>query len=172
MPSDIDYIVSVKNRKSSLRKHKVRIFRDFAFLIASAVFYIASHIKLHAFICLICTIAAYCIVRLIMYLLLLLDDKSVNKMERKISDLKGKSKKEDSVQEYLKLVELLDNRIYDHTIDSASCALFDRVLGFNTSNPKALICPRCKYNNGMSDTPNDIEYLCVKCKYSVQRRSK
>ncbi|EAY14480.1 hypothetical protein TVAG_426740 [Trichomonas vaginalis G3] len=39
----------------------------------------------------------------------------------------------------------------------------DKLCGTYTSNPKALICKKCGFNNGLADDPKNTTYICASC---------
>ena len=55
----------------------------------------------------------------------------------------------------------------DYSSYSPLCAIWDKLTGSYIYNPNALICPRCKANNGLFDMTKPISYICPNCNCRV-----
>ena len=80
------------------------------------------------------------------------------------------------VTDYLSTIESYIKSIRDTYLSSSTIGFwnrfFDRITKSNQYNPRALICPICYTNNGLSDQKDSIHYICPNCKNHVTATSK
>lgn len=106
-------------------------------------------------------------------------------MKKRLKFLKSKQEeiwKRQNETEYTKQnLQFLDELeksitiIQESTIQQTTSSLtllWDRITRCNKYNPKALICPVCFSNNGLSNKVDNVHYICPVCKNHVTKTEK
>lgn len=88
--------------------------------------------------------------------------------DEKAKELKQSLKSMDDLYKKLKVDEIESKKTsMDYESYPAMCRMWDKLTGSYIYNPRALICPNCKSNNGLYDTSKPILYYCPNCKNRI-----